>query len=77
MPPEEPHAIVVHLDRLLAERRMTLTELAARVDVTIANMSILKNGHAKAVRFTTLSRICEVLDCQPADVLSYQRPSPP
>ncbi|MEU5687675.1 helix-turn-helix domain-containing protein [Streptomyces venezuelae] len=66
------HAIVVDLDRLLTERGMTLTELADRVGVTIANLSILKNGRAKAIRFTTLTRICQVLDCQPGDLLSHQ-----
>lgn len=72
MPPEQPHQIECHLDRLLAERGMTLAELAARVDVTIANLSILKNGRAKAIRFSTLSAICRELDCQPGDVLSYR-----
>ncbi|MFJ9752774.1 helix-turn-helix domain-containing protein [Streptomyces chartreusis] len=66
----EPHAIDVHLDRLLAEREMTLTELSDRVGVTLANLSVLKNGRAKAIRFTTLTRLCEVLDCQPGDILS-------
>ncbi|MFH8611002.1 helix-turn-helix domain-containing protein [Streptomyces sp. NPDC018029] len=65
------HAIEVHLDRLLAERGLTLTELADRVGVAIANLSILKNGRAKAIRFTTLTRICQVLDCQPGDLLSH------
>ncbi|WP_433227092.1 helix-turn-helix domain-containing protein [Microtetraspora malaysiensis] len=67
----EPHAITVHLDRLLAEREMTLTELADRVGVTVVNLSILKNGRAKAIRFTTLTKICEVLGCQPGDLLGY------
>jgi putative transcriptional regulator len=66
------HDIVVHLDRLLTERDMTLTELAERVGVTIANLSILKNGHAKAMRFTTLTAICRELRCQPGDLLTYQ-----
>jgi putative transcriptional regulator len=65
------HRIVVHLDRLLEERNMTLTELAQRVDITIVNLSILKNGRARAVRFSTLTAICEALDCQPGDVLTY------
>lgn len=69
---EEEHAIVVHLDRLLQEREMTLTELAERVGVTHANLSILKNGRARAIRFTTLTRICEVLNCQPGDLLGYR-----
>lgn len=64
--------IHVHLDRLLAERGMTLTELATRVGVTNVNLSILKNGRAKAIRFTTLTSICRVLECQPGDLLSYR-----
>ncbi|QUH04423.1 helix-turn-helix transcriptional regulator [Saccharopolyspora erythraea] len=72
MPPEKPHQIESHLDRLLAERGMTLAELAARVDVTVANLSILKNDRAKAIRFSTLSAICRELDCQPGDVLTYR-----
>jgi putative transcriptional regulator len=72
MPPEPPdHKIRVHLDRLLEERGMTLTELAARCDITVVNLSVLKNDRARAVRFTTLSALCAVLDCQPGDVLSY------
>jgi putative transcriptional regulator len=69
MPPEEQHRITVRLDELLAERDMTLTELSQRVNVTTANLSILKNGHAKAIRFSTLSKLCDVLDCQPGDLL--------
>jgi putative transcriptional regulator len=68
----EGHDIEVHLDTLLIERGMTLTELAARVGVTNVNLSILKNGRAKAIRFSTLTRICEVLQCQPGDLLSYR-----
>ncbi len=64
--------IQVHLDRLLAERGMTLTELSERVGVTVVNLSILKNGRAKAIRFSTLTALCEVLDCQPGDLLSYR-----
>jgi putative transcriptional regulator len=63
--------IEVRLDRLLLERRMTLTELADRVGVTYANLSILKNNHARAIRFSTLSRLCEVLECQPGDLLRH------
>ncbi|NCU11487.1 MAG: helix-turn-helix transcriptional regulator [Sphingomonadaceae bacterium] len=64
--------ITVKLDDLLHERRMTLTELAERVDITLANLSILKTGKAKAMRFSTLEAICEVLECQPGDLLGYQ-----
>ncbi|RJL30522.1 helix-turn-helix domain-containing protein [Bailinhaonella thermotolerans] len=70
MPADEEHHIVVHLDRLLDERGMTLTELAEKVGVTLANLSILKNGRARAIRFSTLSAICTALDCQPGDILS-------
>ena len=63
--------IVVKLDDLLHARRMTLTELAERVDITPANLSILKTGKAKAIRFSTLDAICRVLDCQPGDVLNW------
>ena len=63
--------IVVKLDDLLHERRMTLTELADRVGLTLANLSILKTGKAKAIRFSTLEAICRELDCQPGDLLSY------
>ena len=65
-------AIRVHLDRILLERRMSLTELADRVGVTIANLSILKTGKARAVRFTTLAALCRELDCQPGDLLLYE-----
>jgi putative transcriptional regulator len=68
----DEHAVEVHLDRLLAERGMTLTELSERVGVTVVNLSILKNGRARAIRFSTLTRLCAVLDCQPGDLLSYQ-----
>ncbi|MEV7197286.1 helix-turn-helix transcriptional regulator [Streptomyces sp. NPDC093510] len=72
MPEEELHAIRIHLDRLLAERGMTLTELAAQVGITVVNLSVLKNGRAKAIRFSTLSRICDVLQCQPGDLISHE-----
>ena len=65
-------AIRVQLDRVLLERRMSLTELADRVGVTIANLSILKTGKARAVRFTTLAALCRELDCQPGDLLAYE-----
>jgi putative transcriptional regulator len=72
--PEPPSAavIVVHLDTLLVQREMTLTELADRVGITVVNLSVLKNGRAKAVRFSTLVAICEVLDCQPGDILTVE-----
>jgi putative transcriptional regulator len=63
--------IVVNLDVMLARRKMTLTELSERVNITIANLSILKSGKAKAVRFSTLEEICKVLECQPGDLLEY------
>ena len=65
--------IHVNLDVILARRQMSLTELSERVGVTIANLSILKTGKARAIRFTTLEAICEELDCQPADLLEYRR----
>jgi putative transcriptional regulator len=63
--------VSVKLDDLLYARRMTLTELAVRVDITLANLSILKTGKAKAIRFSTLEAICRELECQPGDLLSY------
>lgn len=73
MPPgSSEHRIVVHLDRLLEERGMTLTELAERAGITVVNLSILKNGRARAIRFSTLTAVCEALDCQPRDLLSYE-----
>lgn len=68
--------IRVNLDRVLLERRMSLTELSDKVGVTIANLSILKTGKAKAVRFSTLDALCRILDCQPGDLLVYE-PGPP
>ena len=64
-------AIVVNLDVMMAKRKMSLNELAERVDVTVANLSVLKNNRAKAVRFSTLAAICKALDCQPGDILEY------
>jgi putative transcriptional regulator len=64
-------AIIVNLDIMLARRKMSLTELSQRVGITMANLSILKKGKAKAMRFSTLEAICEVLECQPADILEY------
>lgn len=65
-------AIVVKLDDLLYERRMTLTELAERIDIALPNLSILKTGKARAIRFSTLEAICEVLGCQPGDILEFR-----
>jgi len=70
-PDHEDDDIEVHLDEMLALRQMTLTELARRIGITQANVSILKTGKAKAIRFSTLAAICRELDCQPADLLSY------
>lgn len=64
-------AIVVNLDVMLARRKMSLSELSEKVDISIVNLSILKTGKAKAVRFSTLESICRALDCQPADLLEY------
>lgn len=69
-------AIVVHLDEQLHARRMTLTELAARIDITVANLSILKTGKAKAIRFSTLEAICAALECQPGDLLAFDSSMP-
>lgn len=63
--------IVVNLDVMMAKRKMSLNELAAKVDLTLANLSILKNNHAKAVRFSTLEAICKALECQPGDILEF------
>lgn len=65
-------AIVINLDVILAKRKMSLTELSEKVGVTMANLSILKTGKAKAVRLSTLNAICEALDCQPGDILEYR-----
>jgi putative transcriptional regulator len=65
--------IIVNLDVMMAKRKMSLTELAEKVDLTMANLSILKTGKAKAIRFSTLEAICQVLDCQPADLLEYRK----
>ncbi|MFD2829620.1 helix-turn-helix domain-containing protein [Corticicoccus populi] len=64
--------IIVNLDVVLAQRKMSMTELASEVGVTMANLSVLKNNKAKAIRFSTLEKICEVLDCQPGDILEYR-----
>lgn len=64
-------SIIVNLDIMLARRKMSVTELSERVGITMANLSVLKNDKAKAIRFSTLERICDVLDCQPGDILEY------
>jgi len=68
-------AIVVKLDELLHDRRMSLTELAEKIDITLANLSILKTGKARAIRFSTLEAICAVLGCQPGDLLAFEAES--
>ena len=65
-------AIVINIDVMLAKRKMSVTELSEKLGITIANVSILKNGKAKAIRIETLNTLCEVLDCQPADLLEYR-----
>ena len=67
--------IHIHLDRMLVERKMSLTELSEKVDITIANLSILKTGKAKAIRFSTLAAICAALECQPGDLISFEEPA--
>ncbi len=66
-------AIIVNIDVILAKRKMSVTELADRVRITIANIFVLKNGKAKAIRFSTLEAVCNALECQPGDVLEYKR----
>lgn len=66
-------AIRVNLDVMLAKRKMTVTELSEKVGITMANISILKNEKAKAIKFSTLEKICEALDCQPGDILEYEK----
>jgi len=65
-------AIIVNIDVMLAKRKMSVTELSEKVGITMANLSILKNGKAKAIRITTLDAICKALECQPGDILEYQ-----
>lgn len=65
-------AIIIHIDVMLAKRKMSVTELTEKVGITMANLSILKNGKAKAIRFSTLEAICNALDCQPGDILEYR-----
>ena len=66
-------SIRINLDVVLAKKKMSVTELSEKVGITMANISILKNGKAKAIRFTTLDKICEVLECQPGDILEYTK----
>ena len=65
-------AIIINIDVMLAKRKMSVTELTEKVGITMANLSILKNGKAKAIRFSTLEEICKALDCQPGDILEYR-----
>ena len=65
-------AIVINLDVMMAKRKMSLNELSVKVDITLANLSILKTGKAKAIRFSTLEAICNVLECQPGDIMEYK-----
>ncbi|RGM49860.1 MULTISPECIES: helix-turn-helix domain-containing protein [Bacteroides] len=69
-------AIIVNLDIMMARRKISLSELAEKIDITPANLSILKTGKAKAIRFSTLEAICKELDCQPGDILEYQEEDP-
>lgn len=64
--------LIINLDVMLAKRKMNVTELSGKVGITLANISILKNGKAKAIRFSTLEKICQALDCQPGDILEYR-----
>jgi putative transcriptional regulator len=68
----DPTAVKIRLDELLSQRAMTLTELSDRVGITVVNLSILKNGRARAIRFSTLAALCDVLGCQPGDLLAYE-----
>ncbi|NMM87962.1 transcriptional regulator [Rhodococcus sp. SRB_17] len=66
-------AIIINIDVMLAKRKMSVTELADKVGITMANISVLKNGKARAIRFSTLEAICEALECQPGDILEYKK----
>ena len=68
--------IIFHIDMMLAKRKMSVTELSEKVGITLANISILKNGKAKALKISTLAKLCQVLDCQPGDLLEYRAPDP-
>ncbi|HEX8627610.1 MAG TPA: helix-turn-helix transcriptional regulator [Catenuloplanes sp.] len=72
MPSEEEHRVEISLDKVLAVGGLTLTQLAERVGVTVVNLSVLKNGRARAIRFSTLTALCDALDCQPGDILSVR-----
>jgi putative transcriptional regulator len=76
VPQAAHHRVACHLDKLLAENGLTLTELAGQAGITAVNLSVLKNGRAKAIRFSTLTALCTVLGCQPGDLLSVE-PEPP
>lgn len=65
--------IIINIDVMLAKRKMSVTELSQKVGITIANISVLKNGRAKAIKFSTLAKLCKVLDCQPGDLLEYRK----
>ena len=71
-PTDDDHRVVCHLDRLLAERGMTLVDLAARTDITVVNLSVLKNGRARAIRFTTLTAVCDALGCSPGELFEVR-----
>jgi putative transcriptional regulator len=74
MPEEQQHRVVVHLDRLLAERDMTLVELSERVGVSVVNLSVLKNERARAIRFSTLTAVCDALGCRVGELLEVEPP---
>lgn len=74
--PDDLHRVVCHLDELLARRGLTLVDLAARAGITVANLSVLKNGRARAVRFSTLTALCDALDCSPGELFTINRPTP-
>ncbi len=68
--------IIINLDVMMAKRKISLTELAEKLDITLANLSILKTGKSKGIRFSTLNKICEILECQPGDILEYRIDQP-
>ena len=72
MPPDEEHRVEIRLDELLTRHNLTLTDLAQRVGITLANLSILKNGRARAIRFSTLTALCDALDCEPGDIIAVR-----